>query len=626
MADVETTASEAAQSSEQRARIQRQRRTVGLGILTAAAVAFLTWMGLFDRLDLMALDALFRWRGPEARPDELVVVAVDETSMQEIGQRWPWRRDVHARLIDALSEAGARLIAFDIYFGDPSENPDDDIALAQAIERAGNVIVVNRAEAQEAESFRALSLRNPIRPLIEAGAILGFANMPFDSDGFIRRSHPVAWWGGQRHISFPLAIYLASRGLSEEAVSAPLGGRTVQAGDLTIPVAEDGSYLIRYLGPARTVRTLSYYQVLGGLAPASWLEDRIVLIGATDETLHDTFQTPFGGAPMPGVEVHAHALATMMQGRFIRPAPEAGSIVALLVLAAALSVAFSRLGAVAGLVLTGGAAAAVIVVSASLFTGLDIWVSPIAPLIAVGAVFSVTAAYRFVTEEAERRRVRNIFGRYVSPEVMQEIVDSGVEIRLGGRRQKVTILFTDIRGFTTFSEQLSPEEVVARLNEYFEVMTEIIFRHGGTVDKYVGDCIMVLFGAPIARPDDAKRCVQAALEMRAALGELKKRWKEEGKIPFDTGIGIHTGEAIVGNIGSQRRMEYTVIGDAVNIAARIESLTKDYEAPILISEATYEDLDSSIAVERIGETPIRGRKTAVALYRVVEPHSAPQAG
>ena len=239
------------------------------------------------------------------------------------------------------------------------------------------------------------------------------------------------------------------------------------------------------------------------------------------------------------------------------------------------------------------------------------------PLAGVAASSTLVNAYRFAAEERERRRVHGMFGRCVSKEVVDQILNYEGDIPLGGARQEATLLFTDIRGFTGMSETMAPEDVVALLNEYFEAMTTIILDHGGTIDKFMGDAIMAVFGAPIPRDDHAERCVQAAVEMRKALRSLQARWEAEGKPRFDTGIGINTGQVLVGNIGSARRMEYTAIGDAVNLASRIEGLTKEYGGGILISEATYERVRDVVEAQPLGAVPVRGKARPVQLYRVL---------
>jgi adenylate cyclase len=225
--------------------------------------------------------------------------------------------------------------------------------------------------------------------------------------------------------------------------------------------------------------------------------------------------------------------------------------------------------------------------------------------------------YLLLTEERHSRQIKNIFSRYVSPQVVEQLVkDPRAELKLGGNKQVVTILFSDIRGFTTLSEELSPEAVVELLNEYFQTWTDMIFKYDGTVDKFIGDAIMAIFGAPVAHPDDPLRAVQAALAMQAALMELNTKWAAEGKRMFKIGVGINTGEAIVGNMGSQQAMGYTVIGDAVNLASRLEGKTKDLGAEILISESTYQAVKNKVEAQEHQDITVKGKARAMSVYDV----------
>lgn len=379
-----------------------------------------------------------------------------------------------------------------------------------------------------------------------------------------------------------------------------------------------GTYMINYRGGVRSVRTIPYYQVLQGTVPQVFLRDKIVFVGAVTPDLEDLFATPFlPMGPMPGVEVHAHGALTLLRGDALH-VPQPLETILIIVLATLItafvggrtSAGVGFLGAAGVVGLLGGYAVWV-------FNVHDVWFQAVPPIAGVFLSYTLINGYRFAVEERERRRVQNVFGRYVSQDVVEQILAGGGEVPLGGVRQRVTVMFSDIRGFTSMSERMAPEAVVSLLNEYFAAMTGVIFEHKGMIDKFMGDAIMAVFGAPLPAPDDALRAVKAAVGMRKNLLELRKSWEAEGTAAIDSGIGINTAEVIVGNIGSHDRMEYTVIGDGVNLAARLEELSKEYGGGILIAEGTYVHVRDHVEVQPLDAVAVRGKSEPVHIYKVL---------
>ncbi len=613
-------------------RFWRQRRAAGragriyrgsllMGGATWLLVAFLFVAGGFDHLELRSLDARFFWRGEREARADIVIVAVDEASFSALHLRWPWPRSIHAQLVAALQEAGAKVIGFDILFAEPSDVPGDDALLAQAIRRAGNVVLVNKVSSAGGRGHLSMQVSHPIEMLATAGARVGLANMQYDQDDFVRRSFVASEYNGTPRPSFPLAVVAQYAGLDENSIAAAVvaeHGRSATVAGHPFRLAADGTFLINYAGGAGAYPTYSYYQVLHGLLPPAWLKDKIVLVGVTDETLHDNFPTPyFQSGPSPGVEVHANAIATLLSGAPIRETGLWSGLALITVLLAFTSWLLARLGPWKGLALAGGEAVLCAGVSIYLFAAHDLWLPLVGPETAILGCYATVTAYRFVCEEGERRRIRSIFGRYVSDDVVKEMVDSRDEVVLGGKRQRVTVLFSDIRDFTPMSEKMRPEDVVMLLNEYFDAMTAVILATGGMIDKFVGDCIMALWGAPIPVADDAARAVRAAVLMRQALAQLQEKWRREGKAPFDTGVGINTAEVVVGNIGSQRRLDYTVIGDGVNLAARLESATKELGASVVISAETYALVQGQVIARPLAAFKVKGKEQPVHTYEVM---------
>jgi adenylate cyclase len=318
---------------------------------------------------------------------------------------------------------------------------------------------------------------------------------------------------------------------------------------------------------------------------------------------------------MPGVQLHAALADDVLSGRFMRRS-SGGADVALVavtalsagIVATMLPVAWAISGAVVA------AAALVFVLTKALAHGL--WLPAIAPLVALFAASFGGVAWRYFVEDREKRRVTKLFGRYVSKDVVELLIANPSVARLGGERREMTVLFSDIRGFTSASEHGAPEAIVGQLNEYFTAMVEVLFRHHGTLDKFVGDMVMGLFGAPLPDPRHADHAVLAALDMMDALKGLNDRWRAEGRPAVDIGIGVNSGEMIAGNIGSEAIMSYTVIGDAVNLGSRLESLNKQYGTHILISDATRAALTIAVDTRPIGEVTVKGRSEATMVYEV----------
>ncbi|HZY30507.1 MAG TPA: adenylate/guanylate cyclase domain-containing protein, partial [Candidatus Methylomirabilis sp.] len=336
----------------------------------------------------------------------------------------------------------------------------------------------------------------------------------------------------------------------------------------------------------------------------------------------DSFVTPFfsplySNELMAGVEVHANAIDTALTGRYLTRAAPWINVAILLVLGGAVGAAAAALRARWAIILCAtlglGYAACVI----GLFLAKGYWLNIVASAATIPLALACTGVYRFVREERLKAVARRSLERYVSVEVAREILERGDEVELGGIRRRITVAFCDIRGFTTLSEHHSPEEVVDLLNRFFTRISGPILSHGGTLDKYIGDAIMAFWGAPVARQDDPIRAVRCALDMLRKSAAFSAELEVQGKVPLSVGIGINTGWAIVGNIGSPARMGYTAIGDTVNIASRLQDLTKEHRAELLISHTTFEETDDLFEAERIGLVPVKGRTEPVGIYKVL---------
>lgn len=626
--------------------------------------------------------------GEGASPDIVLVTIGDDSlrRLEPVVGRWPWPRLVHASLLDFLTRGGARLVVYDVLFterargsfplGDATwTGEESDQALVDAVSRAGMVILAAEASSpglqDDSRSVReprpdvpAFTTSWPVRGLAERRPVLtppfpelaraargiGHTFFAADPDGPWRRFVPFVDLDGQTVPSLPVAAALALSGTTPADVrvdvdALQLGRARVPLVRQVVPDYDGPSHEVRrglvpFRGPTRradgtpTFRSYSFYdlfyaeqQMLAGETPAiapDTFRDRIVVVGVTASGLKDVFTVPFGEGAMPGAEVHANVLDGLLSGRSIAPSTPVAEVG--LILAAALAVTLS------GAVVTAAwptalvtAAVGVLVVwgtTQALADGLALPL--VAPGLALVLALLADLSWKYLVEGREKRRVKRLFSRYVSRDVYAQLMARPEGAVLGGQRRDMTVLFSDMRGFTTLAERDDPEALVRQLNEYFTRMVEVVFAHRGTIDKFVGDMVMALYGAPLDDPDHADHAVQTALAMIDALGDLNRQWAAEGRPTLDIGIGVSSGEMIAGNIGSSSIMSYTVIGDAVNLGARLESQTREAGARILISAATRARLKGRYDVRTIGAVTLKGKTQPVEVFEIR--WSAPELG
>lgn len=448
----------------------------------------------------------------------------------------------------------------------------------------------------------------PIEKIGKWAKGLGAANIIPDPDGVNRTMPLIIKWRGKLYPSIDLLLVMHALGLKKEDVSFDINKGIIKAGNIKIPIDNRGHMLINFLGGVQTFPYIPYAQIyFADRDPElmkqikAFFKDKIVLVGATAPGLYDLWNSPL--QQMPGIEHHANTINTILQQIFIKPVPLSVNIAIILAVAVLLAIALPlapplpSFGIWLILVLIYAS------VSVYVFAAHRIWIWMAAPLTQMVLGFFGITTWRVLTEEKEKRQIKGAFQKYVAPQVVNEILKDPSKLALGGERRFMSVLFSDVRSFTTYSETHTPEEVVSILNEYLTEMTDIIFKNGGTLDKYVGDEIMALFGAPIPYKDHAILACKTGLEMVQRLKELQEKWKAEGKDPIDMGVGINTGIMVVGNMGSSHIMDYTVIGDDVNLGARVEALTRNYPGVyIIITEFTLEELKKELQLLRSGQT------------------------
>ena len=447
----------------------------------------------------------------------------------------------------------------------------------------------------------------------------GYFNMIPDSDGSNRWSPLVMKLKNNYYSS--LAISMLMQYLDWPMVSLNLesyGVDSIKMGKVTIPTDDHGRLLVNYMGPEKTFPHYSIADIIKGRLPAETFRNKIVLVGATAVGIYDLRVTPFSAA-YPGVEIHANVIDNILHQNFLQYSSFIRLLDIIAIIAFGLIIGFvvPRLKAVTGIFAFLVAIGAFIAINLFVFFRFNIWMNLTYPLLTMIAIYFGVTIYRYVTEEREKKKIRGAFQYYLTASVINEMLKDPTKLKLGGDKKDLSVLFSDIRGFTTISEKLTPEELVHLLNEYLTAMTDIVFKYDGMLDKYMGDAIMAVFGAPLDQPDHAKRACLTALDMLSELHRLQKKWQDEGKTVLNIGVGINSGDMVVGNMGSEMRFDYTVMGDMVNLGSRLEGINKEYGSNIIFSEFTYNAVKDSMCCRELDMVRVKGKKLPVKIYELL---------
>ncbi len=618
---------------------------------------------------------------PAGAPPRIAIVEIDEQTLrafEPVAGRWPWPRLFHGGLIDFLARGPAAVVAYDVGFFEPDgrsgfdvdgttwTGAESDAVFVESIQKAGNVVLLaeatyaGSADGKDADVDRVPPIaglrldgafeerpivRAPFTSLARAARGLGHNLFVLDTDGPLRRTTPFLRSQGQPVPSLAMAAYLALARVPPASVQ--LHGNVLAAGEARLPLlpfdvprlpGETGAAqalhaLIRFRGPAvqadgtPTYRTYSFGDLLLSeddlqnarpprIDPAAF-KDAIVFVGVTAAGLHDVFVTPLGPTgKIPGAQIHATVMDQLLShtALVLAPAWSVAAVTAGLALAVAFLTVLlpMRWGALSTLAM----AAALALASVAIFRA-GTWVPLVPGLLGVALSSVGGLAWQYFVEGRDKRQVTQLFSRYVSKDVFDQVLANPAMAELGGRRRTMSVLFSDMRGFTAMTERGDPEALVAQLNEYFSRMVEVVFANHGTIDKFVGDMVMALFGAPVDDPDHADHAVATAVEMVQALEVLNARWLAEGRPALGIGIGVNSGEMIAGNIGSASIRSYTVIGDAVNLGARLESLNKEKGTTIIVSAATVAQLKTPPPMRPLGSVVVKGKSIAVEIFEVL---------
>jgi adenylate cyclase len=599
--------------------------SVLLGLLSVQAMS----PGGFDRLELWAVDARFLLRGPCEPQSPIVIVALDEDSFQSLGELYgenirTWPRSSWAQLVETIDALSPRLIGIDVVLDTPGWDEGGDEALAEAIEQAGNVILQANVEGRDASEYRNVVYSPPVDVLVDAAVAVGLAGFPNDIDGGVRRAYTVSGWEDEVAPGFGLALGTLFAGHPIRVEASDLGAGA------TLP--------INYRGPEATFPTVALVDLMDGAFDAELFQDTIVLVGYTTILEQDRHLTPFasGESGMPGVEIHANAVDTLLTGDWLRVPPAwvtlalmgAGGLAALLVL---------NLGRpIRGLFVLLAFVVAYLALGQGLFSWTDYLLPVAAPVVATVAVGGTALAERMVFAEQEKRLLRRRFAGMMSQARMEAMLENWEALLETERPEKeAAILFADVRGFTSATEHLMREgridEIVRFLTAYLDAMSEAVFAEGGVIYDVVGDGLMILFGVPQTDPDYALQAARAARDMALATEALQGVWPLRDQGPFGMGIGVHCGAVVDALVGRGRRVEYAVIGDPVNTAARIESHCKAVmeiprppggEIPetvtILLSDRLHKEVRGHVLVDdQVPPFEARGKSDALRVVRLM---------
>lgn len=568
-----------------------------------------------EHFEYSARDLLMRIHGGRQPSPDIVIVGIDDFSFNWTGYQWPWPRQYMAEIVDQLNKGGAKVVGLDVFLFEKDPAPNGDTAFARALGESNFAVSVMQIFKDPTQNIS--TIRKPLTPYQNVLDGLGITTLRPDEDAIVRSVQAYDIYNDTTYYNWAFELARLYLGVKDPIKSNTL---SLSFNNQTFPLYE-GQLPINFAGGANTYKTYSAANVHDGITleenPTAF-RDKIVLIGATTITLQDIYSTPFSAENrMPGVEVIANTVDTIISGQYLREAPLWVGLL-ITILAALLAALISR-SQRPGLTITiMGVLMVLYAVIGILIFSIFRYTIPLAiPEIMLFLGVVLPTLEQAVSQELEKRRVRSMFNRFISPEMVDQLITTQ-DINSLNKRSNVTVLFSDIRGFTTLSEKLSPEEVVGLLNPYLEVMTGIIHKYGGTVDKYEGDAIVAFFGEPVPFNDHAARAVRTAVEMLKELANLSEKWVKEGRVTkgFDIGIGINSGEVFVGLLGSAQRINYTVIGDNANLAARLQDLTKQYVWPIIISQSTYEQVKEEFETEFAASVIVKGKTEPVNIYKV----------
>ena len=661
---------------------------VGIIMIFISFAIFFANFPIIQAMSNQSFDLNFKMRGPIDTEKDVVIIAIDQKSQEELG-RWPWTRSVIVRLVDRLATYKPKVIGLDIVFSYPEKRPDLDLArrilpklkakdretieileivqdaeefadvdtrLAKSFKNAGNTVpgyfffttdeeveplnLDNKADYKNIRKSRYRKIKYPaqgkkdfilkegvgvkpnIRSLTDAAKYTGYFNIFPDDDGVIRRFVNVVKFNNKL---FPSAVIQMLRvyydDKNAELHFEDYGVSGIKVGPRVIPTDEYGRTIINYYGPQDTFKKISiadiFNKTISDVELTKILEGKIAIIGATATGIYDIRHTPFES--MPGVEVEANFIQNVIDDKMLS---KAGwfflfDALSMLFLGIFIIVIMNRFKLLGGGIISITLISSYVYFQRYMFIDQRIQLNVIYPILSIIFVYGGTAFYKYYVESREKQFIRGAFGQYLSPTVITQIIKDPSKLSLGGVRKEMSVMFSDIAGFSSISEKLEPEELVQLLNEYLTEMSDIIMAQHGTVDKYEGDAIIAFFGAPGDDPDHALHCAMAVLEMQLKLEEMRKVWIGQGKDPLRMRIGVNTGPMVVGNMGSKNKMDYTIMGDTVNLASRLEGANKGYGTETMVTKKTAELCKNEFEFRELDSIRVVGKKEVTTVFELL---------
>ncbi|MCB9474484.1 MAG: adenylate/guanylate cyclase domain-containing protein [Candidatus Delongbacteria bacterium] len=632
------------------------RWVVAIAATAVLACLLLDWIPLSSRLfsnwEAPLQDLLWRALPANPRPSDqrILIVDIDQRSINRLGRYHSWPRKRMATLLHQLKDAGVRTVVLDMLF-DPSPEPEADNPLVNAARECGNVVLACQFSNADSSAFlypmdrmpdelrqdAGLSYEGPrdalwtldrvecgMPELLAAGAAWGFVNGTPDPGGVFRRSQLLVEFAGGVYPSLALAATAQTLGWPELGIRRDPGQLTMFSGtgdSLAVQLDREGMLVLNYRGPSWTFRRVSFYDVLEGRLDPEYLKDKLVLIGSSLPGL-DLKPIPLEDS-FPGVEIQATAISNLLNGDPVKHLGGQG-LAWLLALPALISGAgFAQKRLWVGSLVLGMVLAAIWILALLALRSQGLLLPLLLPLLAALLAGGGVVLFRLRGEVNDRHFITDAFSRYVSSDVLTELLEHPDRLRLGGERSSLSLLFSDIRSFTQLSEGLNPSELGGLLNRYLTAMSHVLLDHGGTLDKYIGDAVVAIFGAPLPLENQERRACQAALDMQLRLVELRRELAGTAFADIAIGIGVHTGPVLVGNFGSELRFSYTAIGDAMNLASRLEGLTKAYGTGILVSRQTLDATGGVFASRRLDRIRVMGKQDPVEIHALYLPHQFP---
>ncbi|MEO8168042.1 MAG: adenylate/guanylate cyclase domain-containing protein, partial [bacterium] len=637
-------------------------------VLTQEEILNLHW---FQRLELASLDYRFLERGTRM-PDssKIVIVEVSDESFKSLPERWPWPRSYYAHIVRNLKAAGAKTIGIDILLSESDQRSTaNDNELKSAIRETGIVVLAGKMDMQD-DNYVAVRGEEDFGNLFfPIDSSLGLVNIRNDADGVYRRYSP--FWennAAKKAEHSPQRIPTFSFAVLNNYLSLPPLATATNNNDSfefvghTIPKFDPSSMLINFYGPSGTFRRVKFADVIDdetmttteeartgqqintfsdpdfGYKNDGTFKDKIVLVGSTMPEDHDLFPVSIAGSSktddnlMYGVEIHANVIESILRNEFLRRQSRLSEIILIILLSFGTFFLTSALRSgkstrhfvleLLAFIFVLFTIGMIGVAGMICFIKFNLVIVVIAPMVTVGGGYIASTGYHYAVERKQRVMIKDMFSTYVNPTVVDELIANPDKLRLGGERRELTALFSDIEGFTTISEKMQTEQLVALLNEYFTMMTGIILKHRGTLDKFLGDAVIAFWGSPLPQEDHALRACTSALEMQDILENMRTHWQTQGIAPLRVRIGINTGDMIVGNmggfIGGKRTFNYTIIGDNVNVASRLEGANKEYNTGIIVSQVTYDLVKEKILGRELDLITVKGRTDPLRIYELIQ--------